>query len=69
MGTVQASPTNVSGIVFMCATQLHNFCINEQNDTVDLEAMQADVNVVSIMRDLLLKENISRDLVRPSHNI
>jgi hypothetical protein len=49
------------GIVFMCATRLHNFCINDQHDTVDLEEsgddkeqqesspafMQADVNVVS----------------------
>jgi hypothetical protein len=46
----------------MCATWLHNFCINEQSDTVDLEAssndeeeqegnaafMEADVNVVSV---------------------
>jgi hypothetical protein len=48
------------GIIFMCATPLHNFCINEQNKTVDLEAsnaddeqlegafMQADDKVVSI---------------------
>jgi hypothetical protein len=51
------------GIVLMCATWLHSFCINEQNDTVDLEdrsdndkeqqegsrafIMQVDVNVVS----------------------
>jgi hypothetical protein len=27
------------GIVFMCATRLHNFCINEQSSTVDLKPL------------------------------
>jgi hypothetical protein len=65
MGTFQASPTNLSenvGIVFKCATWLHNFCFNEESNTVDLEAsnndeeeqegsaafMQADVNFLSV---------------------
>jgi hypothetical protein len=56
------------GIVFMCTTWLHNFCIIEKNDTVDLEDsdnykeqqegsaafMQADVNVVSVPGNSIL---------------
>jgi hypothetical protein len=72
------------GAVFMCATRLHNFCINEEKDkAVDLaddnnndeEQQEYDTameNVVSVPGNSIMRqillEEISCGLVRPSHN-
>jgi hypothetical protein len=64
------------GIVFMCATRLHNFCINEQSSTVDLEAisndeeeqegnaafMEADVNVVSVPGNSIMRDLLLEEI-------
>jgi hypothetical protein len=64
------------GIVFMCATRLHNFCINEQSNTVDLEAssndeeeqegntafMEADVNVVSVPGNSIMRDLLLEEI-------
>jgi hypothetical protein len=64
------------GFVFMCATWLHNFCMNEQSGTVDLEAgsndeeeqegkapfMEADANVVSVPGNSIVRDLLLEEI-------
>jgi hypothetical protein len=60
----------------MCATWLHNFCVNEQSNTVDLEAgindeeeqegnaafMEADVNFVSVPGNSIMRDLLLEEI-------
>jgi hypothetical protein len=71
-----------TGRVFMCATHLHNFCINEgvaddiplSNDAEGAPYIQSDNSVTSLqgnsmMRDILVDEITRMGVVRPAYNL
>jgi hypothetical protein len=75
---------NNTGRVFMCATRLHNFCINEaiDNGVAPSSSSEAGAAVFtpssfttvsvqgnSMMRDILLQEITDMGLSRPAYNL